>query len=205
MWVKICGITSERDARLAADAGADAIGFVFWPRSRRYISVERAAEIGAALPAGIEKIGVFVNELLTRVEAIAAEAALTRVQLHGNETPDVCARLRVKVVKAFAVGPSFRPARLDAFGSAVTVLLDAEVRGTPGGTGKVLNWAVARRVSATRETILAGGLTPDNVADAVREVRPFGVDVSSGVELRPGVKDAGRLQRFVEAVRRAER
>jgi phosphoribosylanthranilate isomerase len=205
MWLKICGITREQDARLAADCGADAVGFVFWPGSRRYISAARAADIAAVLPAGIEKVGVFVNEPLEHVEAIVREAGLTRVQLHGDETADMCALLRVPVVKAFAVGASFQPARLDAFGPAVTVLLDADGGDARGGTGTVLDWAVARRVALARATILAGGLTPDNVADAIREVRPYGVDVASGVEVRPGVKDAGRLQRFVEALRRAER
>jgi phosphoribosylanthranilate isomerase len=205
MWLKICGITREADARLAAECGADAVGFVLWPGSPRYVSPEHAARLAATLPAGIERVGVFVDESPAAVASVVRDVGLTRVQFHGDETPATCASAPVPVVKAFAVGPSFRPAAVDAFGPALTVLLDADAGRARGGTGGAFDWAVARRVAARRPTILAGGLTPENVVEAIRTVCPHGVDVSSGVEARPGLKDADKVRRFVDAVRRAGR
>jgi len=216
MWLKICGITREADARLAALLAVDAVGFVLWPGSRRFVDPGRAAGIAAALPPAIERVGLFVDESAERIAALAEAIGLDAVQLHGRETPAFCEALYgaarpgpapgrpARVIKAFRVGPGFRCATAVAFPPGVTLLLDADAGRAGGGTGRTIDWALARRVAARRRAILAGGLTPENVEGAIHLVRPHGVDVASGVESSPGVKDAERLRRFVEAVRRVE-
>lgn len=199
MWVKICGITRLDDALAAADAGASAVGFVFWPRSRRFVRPDRARAIAERLPASVTTVGVFVDAPLAYVRAVANHVRLGVVQLHGSESADYCRRVGLPVIKAAALGPTFDPLALAVLPPGATVLLDVEDRVSPGGTGRTVDWATARNVASVRRTILAGGLTPDNVAAAIRTVRPHGVDVSSGVELRPGEKDAGRVRRFIEA------
>jgi phosphoribosylanthranilate isomerase len=203
VWVKVCGITREEDARLAAARGADAIGLVFWSRSRRCVTVERARLIVSALPPGVAAVGVFVDETPEQVNRIAAEVGLHLVQLHGDETPEACRQCVRPFIKAFRVGPGFDASVLRAYPGG-TILLDAASPLAPGGTGARADWEVARAVAASRPAILAGGLSAENVADAIARVSPFGVDVSSGVEAAPGVKDPDRVRRFVEAVRRAE-
>ena len=204
MWLKICGITREEDARLAAALGADAIGLVFWRESRRRVSAERARRIVRALPRGVAAVGVFVNETPERVNLVSSQAGLHLVQLHGDEAAEVCRRVARPFIKAFGTGPGFDPSVLDAYPEGTTVLLDADAPSARGGTGVTADWEVARRVAASRLTILSGGLSPENVAAAIAYVAPYGVDVSSGVEASPGVKDPDRLSRFVQAVRRAE-
>jgi len=219
LFVKVCGITRLQDADQAADHGASAIGFIFWPGSPRYISPEDARAIVRRKAAGLRTVGVFVDEAVERVQQIAEVVGLDLVQLHGNETAaDVRAaqlKLRpggnprasvgrgfsraVEVIKAVALNGS-APVDLSGFDDDVLILLDAHDPARHGGTGRTVDWAAARDVASARRTILAGGLTPDNVGAAVAAVEPYGVDVSSGVESAPGVKDAMRLKRFFEAL-----
>ncbi|BCS33609.1 N-(5'-phosphoribosyl)anthranilate isomerase [Luteitalea sp. TBR-22] len=198
--IKICGITSVDDALLALDAGADAIGLIFWPGSRRAVDVERARAITRVVPPLVATVGVFVDETPDQVRSIADAVGLSAVQLHGQETPLDWARfprpvLKAMPVEAYADSP-WQQAR-------AAILVDAHDPVTIGGTGRTVDWEAARAIAATRRLVLAGGLTPDNVGDAVRMVRPWGVDVASGVEQAPGVKDPGKVRAFVQAVREA--
>jgi len=196
MLVKICGITRPEDAEAAVEAGAGAIGFIFWPNSPRFIDPHRARTIAAALPPFVTAVGVFVNQPLAYVNGVASLVALGAVQLHGDETPEYAAGVSRPVMKAISVGRD--EARL--WPSRVRLLLDVHDPMARGGTGRTIDWAAAADLSARREVLLAGGLTPDNVADAVARVRPFGIDVSSGVERAPGIKDHERLRALFEAV-----
>lgn len=203
--VKICGITNPEDALAAVEAGADALGFNFWRGSRRFIAPAAAREIVARVPAGVLCVGVFVNEgAPADVERAAREAGVGAVQLHGEETPEFCAGVRgFEVIKALRVGAGFSGETAARFG-AVAILLDAYSEGVPGGTGRTFDWALAKEArSRVSKLYLAGGLTPENVGAAVAEVRPFAVDVCSGVERAPGSKDAGRVRAFVAAARAA--
>ncbi len=200
MFVKVCGITSEEDALLAVAMGADALGFVLAPSSRQ-VTPQQAADIVKRLPAEIVTVGVFRDETRQRVVDIAHRAGLRAVQLHGHESSADSHWIRQRVrllVKAFAAGdPQLEQAddyAADAF------LVDSA---TPG-SGEVFDWSLAEGAPAGRRIILAGGLTPANVADAVRVVRPWGVDVSTGVESSPGRKDASKIRAFVEAAKGAE-
>jgi len=201
MWVKICGITRREDALLAARLGASAVGFVFWPGSRRFIKPIEARAIAHGLPAPVTAVGVFVDQPPEHVEAIARLVGLGAVQLHGAESAEYCSHLTAPIIKAVALGEGFRLSAIANLPPAVTILLDAADSSMHGGTGRTIDWTMANQVARTRRTILAGGLTPANVADAIRAVRPYGVDVSSGVERFPGVKYKDRLRRFLEAVR----
>jgi phosphoribosylanthranilate isomerase len=193
--VKICGITRLEDALLAAQLGADALGFNFWPGSKRYIDPGAARAIIDRLPPFVTAVGLFVNQPPTHVLATAAQSGVTIVQLHGDEPPQDCNGYPIPVVKAFRIDGSARLAELDRY-RVRAFLLDAPCAGF-GGSGAVFDWALARQVTAQRPIILAGGLTPENVAEAVRTVRPWAVDVASGVELSPGVKDPDKLARFI--------
>lgn len=198
MFVKVCGITRDADAQVAVECGASAIGFIFWPGSRRYVAPEVARSIVRSLPPFVTPVGVFVNEPADRVNAVAELAGLGAVQLHGDEQPEVLDAIRFPVLKATG--------RVDEVLSAgwparVTLLVDADDRESYGGTGRKADWAAAARAAATRRTILAGGLRPENVVEAVQAVRPFGVDVSSGVEDAPGIKNPERIRALFEALR----
>ena len=203
--VKICGITNAADARAALEAGADALGFNFWRGSARYISPQEARRIIEELPREILPVGVFVNvpdaETLAR---IASEAGVRGVQLHGDETPDYCRLLSGRmVIKALRVGDDFEPESAATFETSA-VLLDAFSRVARGGTGETFDWSIARRVRAlVPQLYLAGGLTPENVREAIAAVEPFAVDVCSGVESVPGRKDPARMRAFIDAVRGA--
>ncbi|HEV2388684.1 MAG TPA: phosphoribosylanthranilate isomerase [Candidatus Acidoferrales bacterium] len=202
--MKICGITNWRDARLAVDAGADALGFNFFPPSPRYIHPREAARIVRRLPATVTKVGVFVNERPEAVHAIARAVGLQAVQLHGEETPrrvSELARLAV-VIKAFRMRPGFALARLGRYAGAKAFLLDGFRAGLRGGTGKPFDWSVARRASRYGRIIVAGGLGPENVAEAIAGARPYAIDVASGVEARPGKKDPARLRELMRQVER---
>jgi len=201
MWVKICGITRPEDALVAAELGADALGFVFWPGSPRFVEPAAAWAIVRALPPSVAAVGVFVDQPVEQVGAVARAVGLGAVQLHGSETVEYCAKLTVPVIKAVGAGANFCTAAIASWPASVMVLLDAHDLDKHGGTGLTANWTAAAAVASARRIILAGGLAPDTVAEAIRVVRPFGVDVSSGVESRPGVKDASRLRGFFEAVR----
>ncbi len=200
MLIKICGITRLEDACAAVDAGASAIGFVFWPASPRRIGPDQARAIAASLPPFVTTVGVFVNQPIAEINAIADRARLGAVQLHGDERPDSAAAIAAPVIKAVTAAD----ASADDWPSHVMLLLDAHDPERRGGTGRMADWTSARRLADRRRLVLAGGLTPDNVAEAVRRVRPFGVDVSSGVESSPGVKNAARVRAFVEAALTAE-
>jgi phosphoribosylanthranilate isomerase len=203
--VKICGVTSLEDALLCAGAGADLLGFNFYPKSPRYVAPEEARRIIRRLPASITCVGVFVNEASpARVEAIAERAGVSAVQLHGDEPAAYCRALRLPAIKALRVAPGFAPESAARCG-AESVLLDAYSRDAYGGTGEVFDWSAARRVRAlVPRLFLAGGLCAANVAEAVRAVAPCAVDACSLLERAPGLKDAGRVRAFVAAVRRAD-
>ena len=201
--VKICGITRPEDARLAADLGASAVGFLFWPESPRFIRPEIARSIVDTLPASVVAIGVFVNQEVPSIHDAAATARLGAVQLHGDEGSDVMAAMLLPVVRAVTMDDGFDPVSLDAIPPEVTVLLDAHDPAKRGGTGRTVDWTLASRAAARRPVILAGGLTPDNIAAAIVRVRPYGVDVSSGVESSPGIKDPEKLRALFAAVNQA--
>jgi len=195
--VKICGITRLEDAEAAVACGADALGFVFWPRSPRYIDPQRARAIVAALPPFVTPVGVFVDQPADEVNAVSNLARLGAVQLHGSESPDYARSLERPVVKAIALDTT---AAVDVWPGNVIVLLDVHDPIRRGGTGQTVDWAAAGEIARRRRTILAGGLTAGNVAEAMARVRPYGIDVSSGVETSPGIKDHGRLKALFEAV-----
>jgi phosphoribosylanthranilate isomerase len=205
--VKICGITNAADALAAIDAGANLLGFNFCAKSPRRISEADAAKIRSQLPKKIKAVGIFVNTSPAEVAAVCKSLKLHAAQLHGDETPEDVAELAssLPVFKAFRVEPDFPLATLDEYPEAYAFLFDAAHTGQYGGTGHTTDWDVARRATVGRRIILAGGLKVENVAAAVRIVRPYGIDVASGVESRPGKKDHGLLREFVEEVRRAER
>ena len=196
--VKICGITNSEDARAAVECGADALGFVFFRESPRFVTPEDASSIIRSLPAFVVSVGVFVNERRQDIESILSYTGVDVVQLHGDETPDMCMLSR-RVVKAFRVKSLDSLAPIERFRGLVSAfLLDTYTPDTLGGTGRIFNWDVALEAKQFGRVILAGGLTPDNVAAAVDHVRPYAVDVSSGVELRKGKKDHDRMKRFIE-------
>jgi phosphoribosylanthranilate isomerase len=201
--VKICGITNWTDARRAVEAGADFLGFNFYPESSRYIAPARARRIVQRLPQNVASVGVFVNEPEREMLAIAQQVGLDYVQLHGDETAEVVSRMRrsFRVIKAIRVRNSFRISQLADFSRASSILLDGFDAHLRGGTGKSFNWKLARSAGRKRQIFLAGGLTPENAAEAVSAARPFAIDVCSGVESRPGKKDAARMRALVAAVR----
>ena len=204
MAVKICGITNAEDARMAVDAGADAVGFVFWPKSPRSVDTPTARAIAATLPPFVLRVGVFVDATPEEMKRVADEVGLDMVQMHGSEPPEVVARAPRRAVKAVRVGPGFQPQdALRYDGAAAALLLDTRLDGAlPGGTGRTFDWSLVRPVrEGTSFLVLAGGLTPENVAEAIATVRPDAVDVSSGVESAPGKKDAAKVRAFVDAVR----
>jgi phosphoribosylanthranilate isomerase len=201
--VKICGITSPQDAVAAAEAGADAIGLMFYPQSARYLPPSAAKAVISELPPFVAKVGVFVNASVEEVRQLVEELGLEVIQFHGNETPEFCASFSKPVVKAFRVKDRESLLQLPEFQTSA-FLLDSFVPGQLGGTGAAFNWDLALEAkSCKRPIILAGGLNASNVAQAVRAARPFAVDVSSGVESAPGIKDAGKMQAFIRAAKTA--
>jgi len=197
--VKICGVTRLPDALDAARLGADALGFNFWPRSKRHVNAATARQIIARLPPFVTPVGVFVNQSEGEMRAIAAETGIQVFQLHGDEPPELCARLPLPVVKAIPVDQVRTLSKLLSY-EVQAFLLDTPSRGY-GGSGEPFDWSLAEGVSEVAPVVLAGGLTPENVGAAIRAVRPWAVDVASGVESSPGVKNPGRMARFVSAVR----
>jgi phosphoribosylanthranilate isomerase len=193
--VKVCGVTRIADALVAAEAGAAAVGLNFYPPSPRCVPVETARAIVAALPPSVCPVGVFVDEPRERVAEIARSVGLRALQFHGNESPADCAGWSLKVIKALRVRGRDSLAAVSLY-PVDFILLDAYVEGQPGGTGSRFAWDLAVACERSR-LILAGGLTPDNVAAAVRTVRPAAVDVASGVESSPGIKDAAQVRRFI--------
>jgi phosphoribosylanthranilate isomerase len=202
--IKVCGITRLEDARCAVDLGVDALGFVFWPGSPRCVSPGQAAHIATALPPFVASVGVFVNQPLEEIRMIAAAVGLTAIQLHGDEDPGTWLGVPGRCIKAAGVGGGFDAAWVAAWPPEVWPLLDAHDPARRGGTGRAADWDVAARVARARRVILAGGLDASNVRGAMARVRPFAVDVSSGVEREPGIKDPDRLRAFVESVAAAD-
>ena len=199
MLVKICGVTRAEDAEAAAEAGAAAVGFVFWPGSPRFVDPFRARAIAAKLPPFVTPVGVFVNQAADYITSVASLVRLGAVQLHGDEPPEAADELPMPVIKAMTVGD----ARLASWPARMTILLDSHDPVKRGGTGRPIDWDAAAEVAAGRRILLAGGLTPDNVAEAVARVRPFGIDVSSGVERAPGVKDPQRIRALFASMKAA--
>jgi phosphoribosylanthranilate isomerase len=200
--IKICGITCWADARLAVDGGADALGFNFYAPSPRYIAPAEARAIARRLPRSVARVGVFVNARSEEVAEVARVAGLDLVQLHGEESPAAAARLaRLRpVIKAFRVRRGFRVAELERYRGAAAYLLDSFCSTAYGGTGRRFDWTIAVRATAFGPLVLAGGLTPENIARAVERVRPAAVDICSGVESLPGRKDPRRLRRLLRAL-----
>lgn len=198
--VKVCGIRRLEDALLAIELGASAIGFVFWPGSPRFIDPHRARSIAARLPPGATSVGVFVDQPVDYVASVAALVPLGAVQLHGSESVGDYARVRPALIKAVPVADRSDPSSALALPPHVTVLLDAHDPVRRGGTGRTIDWSVAAAVAARRPIILSGGLRANNVTEALRRVRPYMIDVSSGVESAPGVKDAEAMRALFAAV-----
>ena len=200
-FIKVCGITRVSDALHAVQHGATALGFVFWPKSPRAITADRAADIIAALPSHVTTVGVFVNEPIDGIRSAAERAHFTAVQLHGDEPPAYADALDWPVIRAVSVSEIDLAA--DAWSRETALLVDNIDPVRRGGTGSAVDWARAAGVAKTRKIVLAGGLTPENVATAIRAVHPFGVDVSSGVESAPGVKDLDKVTQFISNARLA--
>ncbi len=199
--VKICGIKTLEAARMAVEAGAHALGFVFAPSPRR-IDPELAREIILSLPPFVSKVGVFVNEQRYAVEELGTFCKLDVLQFHGSETPEYCRRWSYQIIKAFPVGDDWDPSVLARY-EADAFLLDTKVPGRSGGSGTIFDWSKALEAKASgKPVILAGGLNPGNVAEAIRQVRPYAVDVSSGLE-RNGEKQLDLIQQFMHAARRS--
>lgn len=205
--VKICGITNWADAKLAMDAGADALGFNFYTKSPRKIAVSHAREIVRHMPGSISAVGVFVDASAAEILKIARAVKLGVLQLHGSESPKAVAKLarEFPVIKAFQVGPSFRLQELKEYSSAAAFLLDGFDRELRGGTGKRFDWRVAAEAKRFAPVILAGGLTKGNAIKAIRTAKPFAIDVCSGVEESPGRKDARKVRGFMATVNRERR
>ena len=202
--VKICGITNVADGLAAAEAGADMIGLMFYESSPRHITLARAAEISRALPPFLMRVGVFVNAPADFVLRAISECNLTMLQFHGDETSDFCTQFGLMNMKAIRVRDAGSLVQLENY-QTDAFLLDAHSKNGLGGTGEKFNWELAVEAQKFGKPIfLAGGLTPENVADSVRKVHPFGVDVSSGVESAPGIKDHAKVKAFITAAKSVE-
>ncbi len=195
--VKICGITRLQDLHAACDAGADALGFVFYEKSPRHLSIASAAALLRELPPFVQSVGLFVNAEPAFIESVLQAVPLDLLQFHGDETPADCARFGRPYIKAVRVNRETDLLKCAAdFDAACGLLLDAWVPGVPGGTGERFDWTLIP-ANLPKPVILSGGLTPDNVAEAVERVRPWAVDVSSGVEVSKGIKDAHKIAQFI--------
>lgn len=201
--VKICGITRPEDALAACELGADALGFVFHKPSPRYIEPEEAAEIIGEIPRLVTTVGVFVDLPQEDIRKIVVTAGIDRAQLSGEESPEYCRSLGVSWIKTFRIAEENDISRITEYTSGGDFLLDSYVKGVPGGTGKSFNWEWAAAARSHGRVILAGGLAPENVAEAIRTASPYAVDVSSGVECKPGIKDHDKLRAFFAAARNA--
>jgi phosphoribosylanthranilate isomerase len=203
LFVKICGITILDDALCAVECGANAIGFNFYQQSKRYISPDRAAEIIDRLPGDIMRVGVFVNPDRQYVNAAIENSGISGLQFSGNELPETVSGYHLPVIKAIHVANAESIRGMKSFG-VISFLLDTFHEDDFGGTGKLFDWDIAVDAKRFGKVIVAGGLTPENVADAVGKIRPYGVDVSSGVELRPGEKDHKKIKEFILRAREAK-
>ena len=202
--IKFCGMTRAEDVRLAVELGADALGFVCWKKSARYVSPDAIAKMTHRVPIFVDRVGVFVDADEEQLVTIVDRAGLTVIQLHGEEDPMQWQEAPLPVIKSIGVDGGFDSSVLALWPDGVTPLLDAADLDARGGTGRTIDWEAAARAAKVRPVILAGGLTPENVEEAIVRVRPYALDVSSGVERAPGVKDPPRLRAFVKAVRNAD-
>ncbi|WP_044874986.1 phosphoribosylanthranilate isomerase [Pseudomonas sp. LFM046] len=199
--IKICGITRIEDALAAVAAGADAIGLVFYAKSPRAVTPAQAKAIVAALPPFVTSVGLFVDMPRDELKQVLSEVPLDLLQFHGDEGPEDCAGHGRPYIKALRVKPGDDvAAAISRYPDAAGILLDTYVPGTPGGTGEAFDWSLVPR-NAAKPLVLAGGLTPENVGEAVRQVRPYAVDVSGGVEASKGIKDAEKIQSFIRRAR----
>lgn len=202
--IKICGITRPEDALLAAQAGADAIGLVFFPGSPRAVNIDRAQQIITVLPPFVSKVGLFVNAPAAEIDTVLENVSLDILQFHGDEQPEQCSCFSRPFIKAIRMQDNVNlKAMADKYRNAAALLLDTYVRDIYGGTGTTFDWA-SIPVDIPKPLILAGGLDAGNVANAVKQVRPYGVDVSGGVELEKGIKDAAKIEQFIREVRNAD-
>jgi len=202
-WVKICGITNLEDAQVAVEARADVLGFVFYKKSPRRMTIDAAAAVSKQLPGFVMRAGVFVNALEAEVHRAIGECGLNLLQFHGDEPPEYCLQFGLMSMKAFRMRDAGTLKEMSPYQTNAW-LLDAYSPEAAGGTGEKFNWDLAVEAQKFGKPIfLAGGLTPENVAAAVRKVRPFGVDVSSGVEISPGKKDPAKVRAFINAAKAA--
>lgn len=209
--VKICGLTNLDDTKLACKLGADAVGFIFYNKSPRFVAPEKIRDVLDKIPTSVVRVGVFVNHPIESVRSLCEELSLDFAQLHGDESADYCAQLGFPFIKVFRVGKNFKPKQMAAWQDTLenmdatslfsqAFLLDTYRDHQFGGTGVTFDWEIARQAKAFGRLILSGGLDEDNVANAVREVMPYAVDVCSGVELEPGKKDPAKLTEFFRQV-----
>jgi phosphoribosylanthranilate isomerase len=203
MKVKICGITNREDALLAVDLGADALGFIFVSSSPRYIQPTIAGNIIKELPPFITTVGVFVDPSEEEISSVIQQSGITSVQLHGNESPQFCTKMQITVIKAFRVDKNFQVSGLSKY-EVSSFLLDTYVEGSLGGTGKTFDWKTAIEAKKIGKIILAGGLHPENIVEAIQVVQPYAVDVNSGVEQAPGRKDREKLVRLFKNIQKAQ-
>jgi phosphoribosylanthranilate isomerase len=203
--IKICGITRYEDAKVAAGLGVDALGFIFYPKSPRYVAPDAAAAIIKQLPPFVSRVGVFVDEEIEKVVAIARATGIDTIQLHGAESPRYCLTMPLPVIKAFSIDPASDLSLLEQYTTA-GFLLDTWSANRRGGTGKTFDWSIARTATIKYpRVILAGGLNPQNIEEAVSTVLPYGVDINSGVEIKPGIKNPRKMRDAVQTVRAWER
>ncbi|OAM52838.1 N-(5'-phosphoribosyl)anthranilate isomerase [Methylovorus sp. MM2] len=201
--VKICGITRSEDAIAAIEQGCDAIGLVFYDKSPRYVSIKQAAAIAADIPAFISVVGLFVDASVEEIRAVSSVLRLDLLQLHGDETPAECRQYGLPYMKAIRVKPSTNLVQCAAdYSDAKALLLDTYAEGVPGGTGQVFDWKIIP-ANLAKPIVLAGGLNADNVEMAIRQVKPYAVDVSGGVEITKGIKDAAKIAAFMRGVNNA--
>jgi phosphoribosylanthranilate isomerase len=199
--VKICGITQYDDAKVAVSVGVDALGFIFYPKSPRYISPAKAHEIIKRLPPFIAKVGVFVDSEAASIMTAVQQSGIDTVQLHGNEPPELCQKLPMTLIKAFPVGKDFDPAILDKY-PVNGFLLDTWSESLAGGTGRTFDWTIAKTVARYHHNIiLAGGLGPTNIVEALETVQPYAVEFNSGVEIKPGIKNPRKMRDAVAVVK----
>jgi len=203
--IKVCGITCQEDARAAVAAGADGLGFIFVAQSPRLVEPDMVRAITGELPPFVDRVGVFRDEEIEVVEEIVHYCHLTLVQLHGSESPEYCRKISCNVIKSFSVRPESDSQELAMYSDVASgFLLDTYNKHMAGGTGIVFDWKLVEQVKPPGPLFLAGGLTPENVGEAIRQVKPFAVDVNSGVEYQPGRKDADKLKNFAHEVRKAD-
>lgn len=204
IYSKICGITRIEDARYAAQLGYNAIGFIFYPPSPRFVPPEKVKEIIAALPPFVATVGIFVNEVPEKVKEVCSYCKLSLVQLHGDESPEYCDQMPVRVLKAFGVDSHFNFNILSQYmnSNVAAFLLDKHSPELVGGTGQVFDWQLVKKAKEFGRVILAGGITPFNVTSAITEAEPFGIDVNSGVEVLPGEKNRVKMKEVIEKIKR---